>query len=470
MRARSTLPFLMLLAARGLAGCSSDDQATTITIVTSPGVTNPFTASSKCGPVTTVALTVRDTTGVETPVATAPVGQLTIDLPAANQTGLGSLEIYGYNASNATCVVGGTPLFDLTSLQGSTVPLAIFTQEVDSIAAIPQPQGTASLPPVETQPLVQILGIQYVVVANSGGPSVVGLDGSNEYQSLDFLDLVTWNSSHYAGFFKGASNAFTTPKTLIAVGEAILAIDANGVAVAVDSSSATDVVSVDPPSGLTSFAPFAGATVIQGDDGSAYLLAGTGSAPSGNGMLIVADDGSLSSIDVSGAPISGTALWGGTTLGILVLPSTPGAILSISVPDSTNGITGGTVTPLAATASTPAGAIVVATDATHLVEIDPSGQVSTIDLACKASCAPTVASVSLAQVSATPYDVAVPMLGGDLAVVRGNSLTRVDAALTSATPVMANFAQATTAIGLPTGQVLLTSGAGSSLATYAPPR
>jgi hypothetical protein len=153
----------------------------------------------------------------------------------------------------------------------------------------------------------------------------------------------------------------------------------------------------------------------------------------------------------------------------LLLPPTNGPILSITVPDPTNNITGGTVTPLGATANVPVGAIVVASDAEHLVEIDPSGAVSTIDLTCTSSCAPKPATVSLPAFPATPLDVAVVMIDGELAVVRGNTLTRIDAALENATVIASTFPQATTAVGLPTGQVLLTSGPDSTLSTYAPP-
>ncbi|MFI5303071.1 MAG: hypothetical protein ACHREM_33695, partial [Polyangiales bacterium] len=354
----------------------------------------------------------------------------------------------------------------------------IFTQPVDDVVGIPSPPGTTNVPPVESQPLVQLVGIQYAVILNAiddptatyagGAPSYVGLPA---YLSIDFVDLVTWNSAHHdMGFFCGGSTdphatcAIGAPRTLIGVSAALMVIDAKGVAVAIDSSVANGYVTRGAPTGFSSYAEVAGATVLHGDDGSAYLLAGTGAAPSGNAMIIVGPDGTITGLRESGGTASGAAVWA-PTRGIVVLPSDGSSVLAV---DHASGA----VSPLKATASVPAGAVVVALDSARVVEIDPGGVLSTIDLSCENSCAPKISAVTLPSVTPSSLDVAIPLVDGELAVLRGGTLTILDTSLSPRTTTF-TFASPTTAIAVPTGQVLLTSapsGAGVSLSTYAPPR
>jgi hypothetical protein len=431
---RRAAPFLVtLLSAIALvdAGCSAST-STTPTVAVTPGLeASPLTAAAG---VTRVELRIRAVDGTESTFATAKPDDGALDVPDAARTGIGSLVIAGLGADGAELAYGRTPALDLTGI--SAYSAQIFVQKPGLARML-----TLTLAPVA--PRVGVLGVRYLALVEPSS------------RDVELVDLLTVRT-----YLKTGALAVAPSAALLLAGTLALAVATDGTTSLVDFDAGT-ATSPALPSGVLA-ADLAGARVLIGEDGAAYLVAatrapGTGGSGASDLVLRLGVDGTLGARHLVTKRAGATAVWvdgrGLVVMGGAADAGSAGAEILAT------GAT--TASPLPFVTDATSGAVAALGDAHTVLRARADGTLDALDLACTSACTPTTAA---ARLDAAPVDGAALERGGALFATTSGALVRVDAKGATATAV-ASVPPTRALVALPTGVVAAASSADAVLRT-----
>jgi hypothetical protein len=139
-------------------------------------------------------------------------------------------------------------------------------------------------------------------VASSGAERYVVL-GGGKADTLDEANL-------YDLFALGGVRINAVPRppeTIVPRGTVLLFVDHKGAtSIGLDTGAATDIA---VPSGLASYADVAGGQVVDSSDGRTFVVGGTRPSEPTKSVLVVASDGTLSSLELKEARAGAAAVW-----------------------------------------------------------------------------------------------------------------------------------------------------------------
>jgi hypothetical protein len=403
MRARALAASISVVFAIGV-GCS-DKTPDTVVLQASGGLDGAAFAGDP--PVARVDLRVRPQGGSETTVATSDASSGGVDVPDSVRSngGIGALALVGLDASGSIVAYGRTPDVELAGIDQASLTITILVHRVGAVRRAMKLQRTPT-----ARPLVMPFGPRFVLVADSAKGT------------LERIDLLTSTA-------ESESLVLAAPATLASAGDTLLSIDAAGNAVILHPGDDQPSPATAPDG--TTFADVAGGAVIAGDDDSAYLVGGTRALPS-DLVIRLASDGSIAARHMSVARSGGAAAWwpghGLVLVGGAKVDSSapPVELLAIGV---------ATGTTLAFPSDGTKGAIVASDGGNKIVRVSAGGVVDVFDLSCSAPpCAPTVQSAKVPG-DARVDDAITARDRGGFVVVRGGSISILDAALATITPL-----------------------------------
>jgi hypothetical protein len=407
MCARGSI-LVTFVALVGVVGACSSATPDTVVLQASGGLDGAAFAGTP--PIAKVELRVRPQGGSETTVATSDASSGGVDVPDSVRSngGIGALALVGLDGSGSILAYGRTPDVEFAGLDQDSVGITILVQRVGAVERAMQLQRVTT-----ARPMVVPYGPRFVLVADSAKGT------------LERIDLLTSSAASESLVLPGP------PVTIAAAGDALLSIDAAGNGSILHPGD-TETSTATPPDGA-SFSDVAGAAVVVGDDESAYVVGGTRALPS-DLVLRLGSDGTIAGFRMSVARSGGAAAWwpghGLVLIGGAKVDSSapPVELLAIKAPSGT---------PLAFPPDGTKGAIVTSDGGNKIVRVAASGVVDVFDLSFSCSappCAPTVQSAHLSG-DARVDDVITARDRGGFVVVRGGSISLLDAALTTVTPL-----------------------------------
>jgi hypothetical protein len=320
--------------------------------------------------------------------------------------GLGALALVGLDASGTILAYGRTPDVELAGIDQTSVTITILVQRVGAIRRAMKLGRTTT-----ARPMIVPYGPRFVIVADS----TTG--------TLERIDLLTSSAT---------SESLVLPAplaTIAAAGDSLLSINASGDGSILHPGDTQPSVATAPDG--TTFADVAGAAVVVGEDESAYLVGGTRTAPS-DVVMRLGTDGTIAAHRMSVARSGGVAAWWpGHGLFLVGGAKADGSAPPVELL-ATKASSG---TALAFAADGTKGAIIASDGGDKMVRVSTSGVVDVFDLSCtSASCAPSVAGVKLSG-DARADDAIEPRDRGGFVVARGGSISVLDAALSTVTPL-----------------------------------
>jgi len=297
MRRRVLLPPLCLAAA-----CSSTDNGTVQIVITDP---TTFTAPPA---VTTLSVFADGADGgAPSPLATATLPDMTIDLGSQNENNVESFQVTGAAANGAEVVAGSTLPFQLGELAGLTLP--IFVQRLGQLVSLPPgpPMGDT-----RQSPLVAEFQGQYLFI---GGGSDASL--ATTTQLYDFAQFALLSAPPA---LVTESNAPLAPVSVAFVGTVALFIDASGAATYFDFSGDSAPADVAAPVGGR-FADVAGGATVIAPDGTEFIVGATRNGASATATDVVLEinpndvssaaypNGNLAWLSLSASRLGASATW-----------------------------------------------------------------------------------------------------------------------------------------------------------------